>query len=177
MSPIDRPQVSEYGDFYAAYVDEVPEGDVLELLAQQGKELVELLSSLDDEQARFRYAEGKWSIKQIAGHLADAERIFVCRAVCFARGETASLPGFDENQYVAAAAFDRRSLASLGTELEHLRGSTIAFFEELSADELIRSGVANGVSCSVRASAFLIAGHERHHLRVLRERYLPSVTS
>lgn len=172
MTRIDRPEATEYDAFYETYVSKVPEGDVLELLATQRDDLAELLASIDDERALHRYAEGKWSIKQVAGHLADAERIFACRALCFARSESAALPGFDENEYVAAADFDRRPLRSLIAELGHLRGATIEFFEGLSPQALSRAGTASGVSFSVRSFAFIIAGHERHHLGVLRDRYL-----
>ncbi|MDH3744979.1 MAG: DinB family protein [Acidobacteriota bacterium] len=172
MSRIERPEASEYDVFYETYVSKVPQGDILELLASQRDELARLLSSIDDERALYRYAEGKWSIKQVAGHLADAERILACRALCFARQERAALPGFDENEYVAAADFERRPLRSLITELDHLRGATVELFAGLSPDELSRRGTASGVSFSVRSFAFIIAGHERHHLGVLRDRYL-----
>lgn len=169
---IARPDATEYAPFYAGYVGLVPEpGDVLALLAAEDRDTLAMLRGLGERDAAFRYADGKWSIKQVVGHIADAERIFVYRALAFARGERQSLPGFDENAYVDAARFDARTLADLLDEHRRVRAATLAFFGALDADELARRGVANGKAISVRAIAYITAGHERHHVRVLRDRY------
>ena len=168
---IERPDSSEYAPFYATYVDQVPDGSILDSLAAQRRSTGRLLATLDEERAEYRYAEGKWSVKQMVGHLADAERVFLFRALAAARGDRTPLPGFDENEYVARAAFDRRPIAELAAELDHARQATLSFFGGLSAEETGRSGVANGTEISVRALAWIIAGHERHHVKVLGERY------
>ena len=125
------------------------------------------------EGERFRYAEGKWSIREVLGHLVDTERIMGYRACCVARGETASLPGFDENAYVANASFDACPLSGLLEELQHVREGHLAFFRHLDGKAWARIGAANAHPISARALAYVMVGHPRHHLAVLRERYLP----
>jgi hypothetical protein len=174
---ITRPDASEYAPYFATYVDKVPTGDVLATLTRQVKDTASLLSGLSDAEAGYRYAPGKWSIKEVIGHVADTERIMVYRALCFARGETAMLPGFDEDAYVGGANFDARSVADLLAELRAVRAATVPFFASLNAQELERRGRANNRDYSVRAFPFIIAGHERHHAQILRERYLPHVRS
>jgi uncharacterized damage-inducible protein DinB len=134
-----------------------------------------LVGGLSDPAADHRYAEGKWSIKEVLGHLIDADRIFLYRALCFARGEPNELPGWDENEYVARAKFGARPLAGLVAELRAARADTVSFFSGLDAEELMRRGTANRRGYSVRSIAYVIAGHERHHARILRERYLPGL--
>jgi uncharacterized damage-inducible protein DinB len=174
-SLIARPAADEYAAYYARYIEQVPEGPILELLRRQVGDTVALLGKLRDRDADFRYADGKWSIKEVIGHVADTERIFVYRALCFARGETAVLPGFDENEYVARAKFAGRTLSDLVAEFRVVRDATLAFFTGLDAEELTRRGTANNNPYSVRSLAFIIAGHERHHARILAERYLPGL--
>jgi uncharacterized damage-inducible protein DinB len=171
---ITRPGPSEYAPFFATYIDHCPPGDVLATLAGQIDETCALLGDLSDDAARYRYAPDKWSIKEVIGHVTDTERIMVYRAVCFARGETGMLPGFDENAYVANANFDARSLADLLAELRTVRAATLAFFSSLNEAELERRGRANQRDYSVRVFPFVVAGHERHHVKILRERYLPN---
>ena len=172
---IARPAADEHAPYYARYIAQVPEGDVLELLRRQVDETVALVGKLGEREGDFRYAEGKWSIKEVIGHVADAERIFVYRALCFARGEQAGLPGFEENEYVARAKFAGRKLADLLAELRLVRAATVAFFAGLDAEELLRRGIANRHPYSVRAVAFIVAGHERHHAKILAERYLTAL--
>jgi hypothetical protein len=172
MSAIPRPAPDEYVPYFGGYIGEVPPGDVLEILERQMVETQDLLRSLPASRAMHRYAPGKWSIKEVVGHLSDTERIFTYRALCFSRGERAPLPGFAEDEYVAAAGFDTRSLADLARELETVRAATLTLFRGLSDELLLRRGTANAKPYTVRAIAFIIAGHERHHVRVLRERYL-----
>ncbi|HEX4602176.1 MAG TPA: DinB family protein [Gemmatimonadales bacterium] len=167
-----RPDASEYGPAYGAYVARVPEGDLLALLEQQGRETQGLLASVPEGKALYRYAPGKWSVKEVIGHLMDCERVFACRALRFARGDQTPLPGFDEQLYAPAGNFDERPLQDLAGELDSVRRATIALFRGLPADALARRGTANNRDVSVRALAYIIAGHERHHVAILRERYL-----
>lgn len=169
---MQRPRADEYGPYYRAYVERVPDGDVLETLARQGEETSRLLAAVPREREGFRYREGKWSVRELVGHLVDCERIFCVRALAFARGDRTELPGFDENEYVAQADFDRRPLASLAEELRSVRGATLAFFRSVTPQTEARRGVANGVSFTVRSVPYVLAGHELHHVGVLRERYL-----
>lgn len=169
---IARPDAAEYAPFFETYVAQVPAGDVLDTLERQSEELPTLLSGLSERDAEYRYAPGKWSIKEVVGHINDAERIFVYRALCAARGERVELPGFDEEAYVTGARFDRRSLPELLAEFRTVRAATLTFFSGLDEDALARAHVANKKPYTVRALAYIIAGHERHHVRLLRERYL-----
>jgi uncharacterized damage-inducible protein DinB len=174
--PIQRPDETEFAPFYAGYVKRIPEGDLLDLLVQQSADIQALLGSLSDADAKFRYGPDKWSIKQVVGHLGDVERIMTYRALCIARGEKGMLPGFDENAYVAAARFDTQPLASLLADWSAVRAATIAFFSGLDAEELARRGNANTYEVTVRALAYIIAGHERHHRAILVERYLGALS-
>jgi hypothetical protein len=169
---IGFPDPKEYDAFYTGYVQLITESNVLGVLQDQQFEVVELLRGLSEVQAGLRYAPDKWSIKEVIGHLLDTERVFAYRALSIARGETQSLPGFDQDAYVANGGFDGRTVTSLVGEYLHLRGSTIALFEGLEPEAWRRAGTANNVPVTVRALAFITAGHEAHHLAVLRERYL-----
>jgi hypothetical protein len=166
-----RPTASEYAPFYAGYVSLVPEEDVLAVLAAQPAELGGVAGAVAKERESYRYAPGKWSIRELFGHLADGERVFGYRAFCIARGDQASLPGFDEQAYVAASGYDARPLAELLSEFVALREANLAFLRRLQADAWPRAGTANGTPVTVRALAFVMAGHVRHHLGVLRSRY------
>jgi hypothetical protein len=168
---MNRPSETEYAPFYAGYVSLVPEADVLGALAAQAEELGRLAASVPAEKERHRYAEGKWSVREVVGHLTDAERVFGYRAFCFSRGEQAALPSFDENAYVAAARSDGVPLRDLVEELVLVRRSNLAFLGRLTEAEWGRVGTASGKPVSVRALAFIMVGHPRHHLGILRERY------
>lgn len=167
-----RPDSTEYDAYYTDYVAKVESDRVLDVLEAQLDETRGLLGELDDAAGNGRYAPGKWSLKEVLGHLIDSERVFAYRALAIARGDRASLPGMDQDDYVAAAGFDRRPLAELVEEFEHVRRSTLALLSGLDDDAWGRSGIANGVSVTVRALAFIIAGHQAHHLGVVRDRYL-----
>jgi uncharacterized damage-inducible protein DinB len=169
---IVRPAPTEYAPALGAYIATVPEGDLLQLLEDQRRETQGLLGGLSEAQAVHRYAPGKWSIKQVAGHLMDAERVFAYRALRFARGDATPLAGFDEQAWVPPARFDARPLTGIAVELDAVRRATIALLRSFDAETLARRGTANGKEISVRALAYVIAGHERHHLAILRERYL-----
>jgi hypothetical protein len=167
-----RPEPGEYAPYFERYISKVPDGDILTLLASQIGDTTRLLAGLSDQQARRRYAPGKWSVKEVVGHLADTERVLSYRALRFARGDTTPLPGFDENVLVANAGFDARPLADLLAEFDLVRRATLALFRSLDAEAARRRGVANENTVSVRALAYIIAGHERHHREILVERYL-----
>jgi hypothetical protein len=168
---VTRPAADEFAPYYGKYVERVPEGDLLATLESQLEATVALLDRFGEAGGGTRYAPGKWSVKEVVGHVTDAERIFGYRALAAARGEAASLPGFDENAYVTAANFDGRTLNSLMGELTAVRRATISLFRNLTDAELGRRVVANGVPVSARALAWIIAGHELHHATLLRERY------
>lgn len=170
MTLIAPPAADEFGRYYAGYVAEAP-ADLFDGLACQPDELTALTAHLDDAGARYRYGPDKWSVKEVVGHLCDAERIFAYRALRFARGDTTPLATFEEDAYVAQAEFDRRPLADLVAEFRALRQSTVLLFRGLTDDQWARRGEAAGAGVSVRALAHIIAGHAAHHMRVLRERY------
>lgn len=166
------PAASEHAPYYGRYVSRVPSGDIIAALERQGEETFQLLNGLSPEQADFRYAPGKWSIKEVIGHLTDAERIFAYRALRFARGDDTPLAGFDENDYTPAGEFGDRSLGDLVADLRAARASTVALFRGLPATAMTRGGEASGVHVTVRALAWITAGHELHHVTIMRERYL-----
>jgi len=166
-----RPAATEYPAFYQRYVDLVPEDDVQSALADQAKKTAAIVRGIGEEKAAFRYAPGKWSVKGVIGHFVDAERIFCYRALAIARGEAKSLPGFDENSYAEAGDFDRRSIRDLADDYEAARRSTIAMFRGIPDAGWTRRGVANDVPVNVLGLAYITLGHERHHLKVLRDRY------
>lgn len=167
----ERPPQTEYAPFYAGYVALVPETDVLPVLEGQVDAIRRLLAPVPTEKESYRYAEGKWSLRQVVGHLVDAERVFGYRAFCFSRGEEAPLPSFDENRYVDAARSDSIPSAELVEELALVRQGNLAVLRRLDDREWARVGTASGKPVSVRALAWIMAGHPRHHLNILRERY------
>lgn len=169
---IPRPVETEYAPYFRPYVEQVPPGNILDLLATQTDDTIATLGGLTEAQAEHRYAPGKWSIKEVVGHLCEAERVFVYRAQAFAHEDPTPQPGWDENAYVAHASYDRRPLASLLDELRTARAATVAFFAGLDDAQLARRGIANNREYSVRSLAYITAGHERHHLKIIRERYL-----
>jgi hypothetical protein len=168
---MQRPTETEYPPFFARYVALVPETDILGVLEQQVDEIRRLAASVPPPRETHRYAEGKWSIRQVLGHLVDGERVFGYRAFCISRGEQAPLPAFDENQYVGASRFDATPLPELVDELALVRRSSLVVLRRLEEAEWARTGTASGKPISVRALAWVMAGHPRHHLGLLRERY------
>jgi hypothetical protein len=168
---VPPPRADESKAFYHGYIAQVPGEEIGTYLETQLPELERLLAPLDEAAARFRYAPGKWSIKEVVGHLADSERIFGYRLLRIGRGDATPLPGFDENAYVPAGDFDARPLASVVGELRAVRQSTIALADGLPTGAWTRRGQASGAVVSARALAYIIVGHLTHHARVLRERY------
>jgi uncharacterized damage-inducible protein DinB len=168
---LPRPAPDESAPFYHGYISEVPGELIGKYLVDQLHDLERLMEPLDETAARARYAPGKWSVKEVLGHLTDAERIFAYRLMRIARRDATPLPGFDENAYVPAGEFDARALASLVGEFGAVRRSTLALVEGLPPDSWVRRGQASGASITARALAYIIVGHVAHHARVLRERY------
>lgn len=169
---IARPNEDEYAQYFHRYIARVPDGNLIEILNEQAVATRAMLGPLSDTDARFRYGPDKWSIKEVLGHVTDTERIMAYRALCFARGEQGVLPSFDENAYVKASRFDERALHAELAELALVRAATVAFFDGLSQEELMRRGRTPSGEYSVRALGYIIAGHERHHQQILNERYL-----
>ena len=167
---IPKPAPDEHLPYYAKYIALVGD-DALAALHAQWPRTVQLLEGVDEARAMHRYAPGKWSVKEVIGHVIDGERVFGYRALRFARRDRTPLPGFDENQWVPAGNFDRRALADLVAEFKATRAATLAFFGGLDEEALMQRGAANNAEVSVRALAHIIAGHELHHTALLRERY------
>ncbi len=166
-----RPTETEYAPSFSRYVSLVPDPDVLAVLESQPAELAQLSSRVPADREKFRYAERKWTIREVVGHLIDSERVFAYRAFCISRGEQAPLPGFEENDYVTHSRYDDQPLADLMSEFALLRKGTLAFLRRLGNDDWERLGTANNNPVSVRALAYIMAGHVRHHVTVLRDRY------
>lgn len=168
-----RPAQGEYAAYAKADIDRVAGDDAVAALEAQLTETLSFLGPIEEAAASgHTYASGKWTLKQVVGHMMDDERIFAYRALCVARGEPAPLPGFDENEYMHFSGFEERTLADLLEEYRTIRAATISLFRGLDASAWMRRGVVNGHDASVRGLAFHLAGHELHHLRILREEYL-----
>ena len=171
---MNRPTETEYAPYYQGYVDQVNENDIMAVLRAELDDLDVLLGRVPAEKETYAYAEGKWTIREIIDHLIDGERVFGYRALCIARGEKQNLPGFDQNDYMQTAPYNRIELEDLLSEMRLARLSNIAMFRSLDEDAWNRVGVANANEVSVRALAFIMGGHVRHHMNVLKERYLSS---
>ena len=168
-----RPARPEAAEYYFTYIDKVPIGDIRDLLETQLEETVALLGDISEERSRHRYAPDKWSIRQVASHITDTERVFAFRAFWFARDFESELPSFDQDTASAHAGGDERTLRSHVEEFRAVRTATIALFRNLPDEAWSSRGVASGNPVTVRALAYIAAGHVEHHMQVLRERYLP----
>ena len=171
---MNRPEETEYAPYYQSYVEQVSESDIMAVLRGELDDLDVLLGRVPAEKETYAYAEGKWTVREIIGHLIDGERVFGYRALCIARGEKQNLPGFDQNDYMLTAPYSHIELEDLLSELRLVRLSNIAMFRSLDEEAWNRAGTANGNEITVRALAFIMAGHVRHHMNVLKERYLAS---
>ena len=175
---IPRPPDDEAAPFYSSYLAACPDGRVGMQLEAQVHELEDLCAGLSDSEAMFRYASGKWTIKEVVGHLLDTERVFACRLLRISRGDPIALSGFDDDAYVSEGLFNRRSVTELVAEFTLQRASTIALIDGVPESAWARQGTANGFPVSARALVYIIVGHTAHHFRLLRERYrLPVATS
>ena len=166
---LTRPERNEYGDWHVDYVARVPEGNVIDVLEKQSAEMQGFLRTLSEAQAEKSPAPGKWSVKQVIGHLCDAERVLAYRALRFSRGDQTPLPGYDQDDYVREGHANERPLADLAAELELVRRATIALFKSMTPDAWLRRGTANNAEVSVRALAYITAGHENRHLELMRK--------
>lgn len=167
-----RPDLATVPQWFHKYVEQTEEDDALPAIKGNGEIAIRFLQSIEEEKWDYRYAEGKWSIKEVVQHLIDAERIFAYRALSIARGETASLPSFDENAYAARSKAEGRSREDLMAEFQTARQSTTQLFASFDEEQLMMTGTANGNSVSVNSIGFIIPGHVQHHLNILEERYL-----
>jgi hypothetical protein len=168
---MQRPEASEYIPYFDRYISLVTEEDVLGLIERQIGEVRALLGPLSEERSHYRYADGKWSVRAIVDHLIDAERLFGYRAFCVSRGETKSLPGFDQDDYAAASNAEQVDLGKLLDEWEGVRRSNLTALRRVGDGAWTHVGSADGGPISTRAVAFVLAGHIRHHQRVLAEKY------
>src|SRR5438067_4883809 len=171
---MNRPNESEYAPYYQGYVDQVSESDIMTVLRGELDELDVLLGQVPAEKETHSYAEGKWTIREIIGHLIDGERVFGYRALCIARGEKQNLPGFDQNDYMLRAPYNHIELEDLLSELRLVRLPNIAMFRSLDEEAWNRVGTANGNEITLRALAFIMGGHVRHPMTVLKDGYLAS---
>jgi hypothetical protein len=168
----ERPAADECSSYYFTYINLVPDGDIIQTLQSQHAAIHALLKNTSDAGAGVQPAPNEWSIKQVVAHLSDAERLFAFRALWFARGEQAALPGMEPNPWVELSNSNARALSDLLAEFDHVRAASIALFAKLDAAAWARRGIASDNVVSVRALAWIIAGHELHHNRSLREQYL-----
>ena len=169
---LGRPQPNEAASYYSMYIDRVPGEDVVDVLGKQLEEALAFLSEISEEQSLHRYAPDKWSMRELLGHVNDGERVFMFRALWFARGFEDPLPSFDQEISFKAAGSDQVTWASHLDEFRAIRSATLAFLRNLPDEAWSRSGIASDSSVTVRAIAYIVAGHVSHHLAILRERYL-----
>ena len=172
-----RPEPGEYAQspYVSRYVEQVGDAPVLEVLARQSGEMEQIFGALDEAKSAFRYAEGKWSLKELLSHMVDTERIMAYRVLCIARGEKQPLPGFDENAYAQLAEYGNRPFADVREEYRLVRGANLLLFRSLTERMLRQVGNANGYAISARAMLYVLTGHEAHHLGIIRERYLAGI--
>lgn len=168
----NRPSTEEYGPYYETYIRLVPEGDIGEIFAQSYESTLALLSSVTELQGQYRYEPGKWSLKEVIGHVVDGERIMSYRLLRIARGDKTPLAGFDQDEYIKNASFDSMNVSDLLEDYSNVRRATLSMLRSISDEAWHRTGSANNSVLSARALAYIIVGHEMHHVRVIQERYL-----
>lgn len=166
-----RPQANEYDPYYERYISLVPGADIVTALQTQLDQTIALLSAVSEEKAGYRYAPGKWSVKEVLGHVTDTERIFAYRALRIARNDRTPIEGFEQDGYVQYGPFSRYRLQDLVQEFGYVRDASLSLFQKLNQEDWGRRGIANNAEISVRALAFVMAGHELHHRKVLKEKY------
>jgi hypothetical protein len=170
-----RPAPTEHAEFYANYILKVPGTDVLGVLEAQRLQMLQLFTGRGERDGNFRYAPGKWTVKEVLGHITDTERIFSYRALRIARGDSTPLPGFEQDDYVRDGAFGERTLADLTEEFGAVRSASVALFRSFPEAAWERRGIASQREVTVRALAFITAGHQMHHRIILEERYFPTI--
>lgn len=172
MEALERPELEEVVPFYRGYISTAIGETLFEALDHASARFQAVVATIPEEQGEYRYAAGKWTVKEVVQHIIDCERIFQYRALCFARNDSTALPGFEEDHYAANSSANERSLAELCSEHDALRASTAALFRSFSATMLLRSGTANARIFTVRALGWTIAGHALHHITIIQQRYL-----
>ncbi len=175
LAPQVRPQPGEYAAYYEKYISLVPGTDIFGVLEAQGMLMTQLLGARSEREGNFRYAPDKWTVKEVVGHITDTERIFAYRALRISRNDKTPIEGFEQDDYVKNGGFNDRTLVDLAGEFSQVRGASLALFLGLGGDAWQRRGSANKNEVTVRALAFIIAGHELHHRRILEEKYLPAI--
>lgn len=168
----EYPSTSEYAHFYSAYVGNVPKDNIIHTLNAQMHEVFTLINSVTGDKAFFSYKEGKWTLKQLFGHMIETERVFAYRALSISRGDKNELPGMDQDEWMKVSNYNSRTLANLSNEYLAVRVATIHLFDNMTKEMINRKGIASGLEFTVRALAFIIAGHELHHLNIIKEKYL-----
>jgi len=169
---ITKPQPDEYAAYAAPYIAKVPAGPIIEILEYLGDNTYNFFSRMTAAQAGYAYAEGKWTLKEVLGHLVDTERVFAFRAMAFSRGDKSPLPGFEQDDYVANAEFAGRSIQSLASEFKAVRESNIYLYSSFTEEQSRLFGTANNNPVSVRALVYMTAGHELHHVGIVKEKYI-----
>lgn len=172
---VTRPQSDEYAPYYEKYVALIPGEDIIGTLDAQRVQTAQLLAARSERDGNFRYAPDKWSVKEVIGHVSDAERIFSYRLLRIARGDATPLASFEQDNYIATGAFGERSLADMAAELAAVRAATMTLVQSLPTEAWARLGTASNNPVSARALAYIIAGHELHHRRILEEKYFPAI--
>ncbi len=167
-----RPTKGDYSEYYQQYIDLVEGDDIIKILLENNLLVQDILNSFPQSKGNYRYAEGKWTVKEVIGHMMDVDRIYCYRTLSIARGEKGTLPGFDQDQYVLNGNFNNRDLYDLTYEYRLIRESAILLFRSFDSSVLQNKGNVNGSNITVLALMFIIVGHERHHLNILKERYL-----
>ena len=163
---------TDFNKYFAHYTGLVDQREMIDAIDENHKEFLALLSTIDEEKALYRYADDKWSIKELVAHITDSERVFAYRALRFARNDKTDLAGYDENQFAIFSGAEERSLADLKEEFDLTRQSTLALFKSFDQEMLAREGTANDIKIDVRSLGYLVAGHCQHHINILKERYL-----
>jgi hypothetical protein len=172
---VKRPEPTEYAEFYANYISQVPGSDALGVLEAQRVQMLQLFAGRSERDGSFRYAPGKWTVKEVLGHVTDTERIFTYRALRIARGDQTPLPSFEQDDFVRNGEFGKRTLSGLVEEFAAVRGASLALFRSFTEEAWPRRGVASQKEVTVRALAFITAGHQIHHRAILEERYFPAI--
>src|SRR6202140_965690 len=170
-----RPAPEEYAPFYETYISKIKGNDIVGILDAQRLQMAQLFAARSERDGNFRYAPDKWTVKEVLGHVSDTERIFAYRALRIARGDQTPLSGFEQDDYVRSGNFSERTLADLADEFGYVRSASVALFRSLKKDAWARRGVANEKEVTVRALAFIVAGHELHHRLILEERYFAAI--
>ena len=171
-TPIGRPEPTEFAEYYRGYIGKVPGADVVAFLEQQLDDITKLIARIDEAKGNFRYEAGKWSVKELIGHVVDTERVFAYRALVFARNDRTELPGFDQDPWAQHANYVDLKIADVAAQFKSVRQATIDLFKYMDASAWSRQGIANRNPMSARAAAFIIAGHAAHHVEILKARYL-----